>query len=1027
MNERKHPNVICSKKNAWLALLLVCIVCTVCALATAMPPTAIAQDVTAQEADAQDAAQQEPDAQDAVAQDATEQGQPDEQSPAADVQGPASKVVRVGWYESAFHSTDQFGRRSGYGYEYQQRVAIYTGWTYEYVEGSWSELFEKLVNGEIDLLSDVSYTPERAEKVLYSSEAMGSEGYHVFISPTNTEIRPDDFSTMDNKRIGVNKNSIQEELFKDWAEKHDVHPEIVELTVKTPEMLDMLAAGEVDALVTLDTYGNSADVVPVCKIGYAESFFGIAKNRPDVKRELDIAMNRILEENRDYNLQMAEKFNRASAVNRFLTDEEQRWLSGHGAIRVGYRDDFLPFSDQDDGGKLVGALLDYIKNAEHAEKNAQLDFETRAFKTTEAALQALKNNEIDCVFPINLSAYDGEQMGIIVTDPFVSTELYAAVRAADHQGISPDNAMTVAVLAGHLSHATFIKDHFPNWTLKYYDSNAESFKAVASGEVDCTLVSNYRINRVKDLCDENGLATLATGATMDLSFATRREDDCLYSILNKVTRYVPSTAINSSLTYYGFRDEKVSFGEFLKDNLATVVATAAVIVAVILALVLKNVRAEARAAEGNKIISEAERDTLTGLYNWNFFLVYANKIHREQPHKPMDAVVIDIDRFHSVNALHGREFGDRVLRELGKEIQEFIEGTDGIASRFESDRFDIFGDHRDEWRSPLVRFQKTLNDRFHNANIHLRMGVKPWQEGVDPVLQFDHARTACNKKRSNFGGQLVVYDAAMGEREERDQLLLNDLGRALENHEFEVFYQPKYNVQVAEPELSSAEALVRWRHPELGLISPGEFIPLFESSGQISVLDNYVWEEAARQIAAWRDRYGVALPVSVNLSRVDVFDPSLIATLDDIVARNGLDRATLKLEVTESAYTENADQLIKVIDELRSKGYEIEMDDFGSGYSSLNMLSSMPVDILKMDIAFIRNIESSTKDLRLVELIVDIARYLNVPVIAEGVETENQLRLLKDVGCDIVQGYYFSRPLPAADFEQKVLAKAYGD
>jgi EAL domain-containing protein (putative c-di-GMP-specific phosphodiesterase class I) len=160
---------------------------------------------------------------------------------------------------------------------------------------------------------------------------------------------------------------------------------------------------------------------------------------------------------------------------------------------------------------------------------------------------------------------------------------------------------------------------------------------------------------------------------------------------------------------------------------------------------------------------------------------------------------------------------------------------------------------------------------------------------------------------------------------------------------------------------------------------------------------------------------------------VDVFDPKRPATLDALVSQNGLSPADLKLEVTESAYTENASQLIKVIEQLRAKGYEIEMDDFGSGYSSLNMLSSMPVDILKMDIAFIRNIESSTKDLRLVELIVDIARYLNVPVIAEGVETENQLRLLKDVGCDIVQGYYFSRPLPAADFEQKVLAKAYGD
>ena len=1024
MNERIGSNVVRSRKCIWLALLIACIVCAVCMFATYAPPTAIAQDSATQEADTQDfSGTQDVDQSPTAAQEAD-----DDQELAVNAKDSASRVVRVGWYESAFHSTDQFGRRSGYGYEYQQRVAIYTGWTYEYVEGSWSELFEKLVNGEIDLLSDVSYTPERAEKVLYSSEAMGSEGYHVFIAPTNTEIRADDFSTLNDKRIGVNKNSIQEQLFKDWSEKHDVHSEIMELTVKTPEMLDMLAKGELDALVTLDTYGNSADVVPVCKIGYAESFFGISKSRPDIKRELDIAMNRILEENRDYNLQMAEKFNRASAVNRFLTDEEQRWLSNHGAIRVGYRDDFLPYSDQDDDdGKLAGALLDYIANAEHAEKNAQLNFETRAFKTTEAALEALKNNEIDCVFPVNLSTYDGEQMGIIITDPFVRTELYAAVRAADHQGISPDNEMTVAVLAGHLSHATFIKDHFPNWKLKYYDSNQESFKAVGSGEADCTLVSNYRINRVRDLCDKNGLATLATGETMDLGFATRREDDSLYSILNKVTRYVPDTAINSSLTNHGFRDDKVSVGEFLKDNLATVIATFAVIVAVILALVIKNMRSEARAAEGNKIISEAERDPLTGLYNWNFFLVYANKIHREQPHKPMDAVVINIDRFHSVNALRGREFGDQVLRELGGEIQDFIKGTDGIASRFESDRFDIFGEHRDDWRMPLARFQRNLNERFHDVNINLRMGVKPWQEGIEPVLQFDNARTACNKKRSNFGGQLVVYDAAMGEKEERDQLLLNDLGRALDNHEFEVFYQPKYNVQGEKSTLSSAEALVRWRHPELGLISPGEFIPLFESSGQISALDKYVWEEAARQVAAWRSKYGVTLPVSVNLSRVDVFDPKLNATLDDIVARNGLNYADLKLEVTESAYTENADQLIRVIDGLRSKGYEIEMDDFGSGYSSLNMLSSMPVDILKMDIAFIRNIESSTKDLRLVELIVDIARYLNVPVIAEGVETENQLRLLKDVGCDIVQGYYFSRPLPADDFEQNVLAKALED
>lgn len=936
--------------------------------------------------------------------------------------GEGEKVVRVGWYESAFHRTDEFGRRSGYGYEYQQRVATYTGWTYEYVEGSWSELYEMLVAGDIDLLSDVSYTEERAEKILFSAEPMGSEGYHIFIAPTNTDIHPDDFSTMNGKRVGVNKNSIQEQLFVDWAEKHDVHAEVVELKAKTPELLQMLANGEIDMLVTLDTYGTTADVVPVCKIGSADSFFGVNKRRPDLKRELDVAMNHILEDNRDFNLQLTEKFNRASTVNRFLSDDEVAWLSQHGTIRVGYRDDFLPYCDQDGAtGELTGALLDYLALAETAEKNATLSFETKAFKTTDEAMEALAAGEVDCVFPINLSAYDGEQRGVIITDPLVSTEVYAAVRSEDHQGISPDREMTVAVRKGHPSHETFIKDHFPKWKIVYCDSNEESFEAVGSGKVDCTLVSNYRINRVNDLCQAHKLAMLSTGETMDLAFATRREDDCLYSILNKVTRYVPDTAITTSLTNYGFKDNKVSFLDFLRDNLIYFIAVVAIVTVVILVLVLRSMRAEQRVAESSQIISETERDRLTGLYNWNYFLVYANRIHQEHPERPMDAVVINIDGFHSVNALHGREFGDQVLAELGGGIQAFLDEAGGIASRFDSDRFDIFCPQRTDWQEQLERLQERMDERFHNANVRLRMGVKPWQEGIEPVLQFDHARTACNMTRGGYTTKVVIYDLVMGDREERDQRLQNDLARALEERELVVYYQPKFDIQSPQPRLSSAEALVRWRHPELGMISPAEFIPLFEKSGQIRALDIYVWTEAARQMAQWRDRYGRVLPISVNLSRVDVFDPHLTDTLDGLVSRYGLRCADLKLEVTESAYTDNADRLIKVIEQLRRKGYEIEMDDFGSGYSSLNMLSSMPVDILKMDMAFIQNIERNEKDLRLVELIVDIARYLGVPVIAEGVETEGQLQLLRRAGCNLVQGYYFSCPLPSDEFEQKIL------
>jgi EAL domain-containing protein (putative c-di-GMP-specific phosphodiesterase class I) len=399
-------------------------------------------------------------------------------------------------------------------------------------------------------------------------------------------------------------------------------------------------------------------------------------------------------------------------------------------------------------------------------------------------------------------------------------------------------------------------------------------------------------------------------------------------------------------------------------------------------------------------------------------------MYLEHPDLPMDAIVLNIEQFHSINALHGRKLGDEILSVLGREIHDLSTQHNGIAGRFEADRFDIYSPHREDWQAQLERFQARMDKLFHNANISLRMGVKAWQKDMELVTQFDLARTACNKMRGMFKTQAAIFDGEMEKRENRDQRLLNDLNRALEKGELEVYYQPKYDIQAEHPRLSSAEALVRWRHPELGLLSPADFVPLFEQSGQITELDNYVWKEAARQIATWRSRHGVVMPVSVNLSRVDVFDPNLMEILDGIIARNELHVGDLKLEVTESAYTENAEQLIQVIEELRAKGYEIEMDDFGSGYSSLNMLSSMPIDVLKMDIAFIRNIERNEKDFRLVELIVDIARSLKVPVIAEGVETLGQLNLLRNAGCNLVQGYYFSAPLPAAEFERKILSEA---
>ena len=933
------------------------------------------------------------------------------------------EVVRVGWYDSTFNVMDEDGRRSGYAYEYQLKIAAYTGWSYEYVSGSWPDLLDMLGKGEIDLLSDVSYTPEREENMLFSSYPMGTEEYYLFVAPGNQEIIPDDPSSLNGKKVGVNKDSIQTDLYQDWAVQNGVSAELTELTCAESQSLQMLYSGELDAYVTVDSFTNPESAVPVYKIGSSDFFFAVNRNRPDLLGDLNHALNRIQVENRYYNQQMFVKYFRRIGANAFLSEEEVQWVDRHKAIRVGYQDNYLAFCAQDPKtGELTGVLKDYLDYAADCMANVHLDFEAVPFETATSAMEALDRGEVDCVFPANLSEYDAEKRGIIMTPPLMNTEISAVVRSADQKTLAGKEYVIVAVNEGNPNYDSFLSDHYPGWHRIYFPTTADCLKAIADGVADCILISNYRYNNISRLCDKYHLISLSTGEGLDFCIAVRNGDTQLYSILSRTTGLVPASAVSASLSYYITEDAKLTFADFISDHLYTVLAGAVMVLLIILGLLFKSMRAERKA---KKLILATQTDELTGLYNRNYFFQYANRMYHEHPEQPMDAIVLNIEQFHSVNELNGREFGDRVLRVLGNGICRITDQYGGIAGRFEADRFDIFCRHTEEYRSIFDRLQECLSELAPNASIRLRMGVMPWQKKLEPVQMFDRARTACSMARGHYKEHLFIFDEEVRDREIYEQRLLNDLRRALDSYEFEVYYQPKFNIQSQLPELAGAEALVRWNHPELGMIPPDDFIPLLEKNGQIRLVDQNVWEEAARQTVRWREEYGVTIPVSVNLSRVDVFDPGLESALDLILQYHELDHKSFRLEVTETAYTENADQVIRVVESLREKGYVVEMDDFGTGYSSLNMLSAMPVDVLKMDRAFVRNIEHEEKDIHLVALILDIAKNLKIPVVAEGVETAEQVRLLKDLGCQLVQGYYFSRPLQALEFEETYIRNVH--
>ncbi len=920
-------------------------------------------------------------------------------------------VVRVGWYESPFNSMDRFGRRSGYAYDYQQKIAAYTGWRYEYIEGSFSELLDMVQEGKIDLLSDVSYTPTRAENMLFSAMAMGSEDYYVYVSPSNANIIQERLETLEGKRVGVIKNSVQEQFFHEWEERYGIYADVVELTGSEEESLRLLENGTLDAYITLDAFGYADGYIPVCKIGSSDVYFTVNKERPDLLKELDTAMNRIYDENRYFNHQMFEKYLRNSGANMFLTTMEREWLREKKVITVAYIEDNLPYCASDGDGNLTGALRDYLDIASHCIKNAEISFASKAYPTIKDAFDALEKGKVDCVFPIFISNHQGEVTGFLPTVAFMSSQVQVLSRTEDFSVSTPH---TVAIVKDSPNDETFLMDNYSDYTPVYYDDIEKCMQAIASGFVDCMFISDDRLSVFRRMLHRYDLNMNVIDETINYAFAIRRKDDYLYSILNKIAGIIQPSAMSASLYSYSIVSQDAVLEEYIEENLGAVISVGALLACIILTLLLYSVKMRNDVVQDKQLISAVELDTLSGLYNSGFFFEYAARMLKEHPDWKMDAVAVDIEQFHAVNSLNGREYGDKILRLLGNEIKKFVGETNGIASRVEGDQFNIFCKSGQDYEAFL---DKLLNV-FKEHNIRLRMGVMPWQEDVELVVMFDRAWSACNMVRGDSRVHLVIYNDEMREKEIYHQRLLKDLSRALEEKQLQVYYQPKYNIQCDPPRLTSAEALIRWKHPEFGMISPADFIPLFEGNGYISQVDNYVWKEAARQIAEWRNRLGVTLPVSVNVSRVDIYDPQLENTLDKIVCDNGLEAKLLKLEVTESAYTENGEQMIQMIDRLRDKGFEIEMDDFGSGYSSLNMLSSMPIDVLKMDMAFVRNIEHNDKDLRLVILILDIARNMNVPVVAEGVENEKQMAILKDAGCALVQGYYFSRPLPAQEFER---------
>ena len=528
---------------------------------------------------------------------------------AAFAQAPEEKTVRVGWYEDAYNITGKNGERSGYGYEYEQSVAAYTGWKYEYVKAGWADLLEMMENGEIDLMAGISYTDERAEKMLFSDLPMGTEKYYLYADLVHTDISASDLSTLNGRRIALMPTSVQATQFYEWEAAHGLHMQYV--TANSFEQGKQQAADrEIDCVISTETpawveLGMSA----IATTGGSSIYFAINKDRPDLKNELDSAMRKMEYDKPFYADELYQRYLSAVSLPT-LSSEELSWLDQHGPLRIGCLKQDSGISHFDPETKtLTGVVNDYVSLAADCLGNASLQFEITSFDTIEAEMQALKAGDIDLIFHFTQNPYIAEESGFALSNTVLAFNV-AAITSESY--FNETTATTVAVEKDDLLCQWYVSYSYPDWDVLLCDTREDAEKAVLSGEADCLLVEASEVAKYSER--NKKLHSVFLQQPGNTSFAVNRGDTTLMSILNKTLRTIPTSMLTGALSIYESSLQKVTLTDFIKDNLTAVAAVCFAVVLAVLLLILsflrQSIQSEARAKEAASEAQELNRRLL---------------------------------------------------------------------------------------------------------------------------------------------------------------------------------------------------------------------------------------------------------------------------------------------------------------------------------------------------------------------------------------------------------------------------------
>lgn len=923
----------------------------------------------------------------------------------------AERIVRVGFFAFAgFQETLEDGHRDGYGYQYLQRISQITGWKYEYVNVPWGDCLDMLERGEIDILGSVQRTPDRERRFAFPTLESGVSYVILYTKSDNNTLPYEDFDAFEGIRVGLLRGNSRNHALRAYCERHGFS--VQSITYDTEQQLmDALEKGDVDAVLTSNLRKPENRRV-IARFAPSPFYFVTRKDDVELMGELNKAQEIIKTSDPYYDVRLYDRYYQEHFQGGVVfSSSERKALETLKELRVAYIGGWEPLasyaSEAPEGvaadvfravARETGLHCTFLKAENHV-----------------AALEMVRDGKADAACFAERDERLASEYGMVMTQPYMQIPVSMITRI-DYKGNG--NPRTIAIprhFEEHLVHAQLKR--YPGMNIVWTDSPRATYDALLEGKADLAYTNIYSANFFLPRPEyapliSTGLVDYSTDFSIGVS---QRLDPAVVSALDKVIVKLMPSELPNIIVSNTSRTMEPTLSRLIQAHPLQAVSIFAALMLLMLFVFTLIIVLKSRA---NKRIRELlYSDRLTGLWNLSKLL---EEGPRRLPRHRFALVYIDIDEFKYINDMCGYAGGDEVLKSLAAKLHGFVrEGAEEIVAKIAADHFVLLLRYEgqqafDERIRALDGLLSSIGYSTASGNVVFSCGICIVNEGDTFVEALDHAHYAKDSRRRAHYNTYTYFNEGIMKSIREGKKLEEGMAGALERGEFVPYFQPK--VDMATGELVGAEALVRWLHPERGLIPPPAFIPLFERNGFITKIDFRVYEETCRFLRELMDSGRQVVPISCNFSRIHFLDLTFPDRLYAVVRRYGLSPHLVDIELTETIAMLNTAMTIQQVARLRELGFRISIDDFGTGYSSLSLLCKLDMDMLKLDKVFLDQAQNSPCNRELIEGLIQMAGRLGITILCEGVETSEQADFLKGIGCTLAQGYLYDRPLPKEGF-----------